>query len=449
MKFKDLKIFIFASISLLFIDSIFAQTQTKGLVLQEMTWTDVRDYLKTCQKKLDEESIKSKAREIHERILTVDTHCDTPSRLLRQNWDIGIRHEPGKRGSGQVDLPRMKEGGLDASFFAVFYGQEERTPEGYARAKERALLSLEAIHKMGEDYSDLVELAISPDDAYRLEKEGKRAVFIGMENGYQIGKDLSLLELYHKRGVRYITLCHTQDNDICDSSTDRLNPEDNGLSDFGKEVVAECNRLGIMVDVSHVSDKSFFDVLKVSKAPVIASHSSVRALCDSPRNLTDEMLRALASNGGVIQICFVSSFIKTPKPNPERDKAIAELQEKYRSWKGKRGEAFREKMWEEYRAIFQKYPVEMATIEELVNHIDHAVKVVGIEHVGIGTDFDGGGGVENCNDVSQLPSITEELVRRGYSEKKIQKIWGGNIMSVFREIIDISKKLQTETKSKE
>lgn len=398
------------------------------------------------QTKLDEESIKAKAREIHERILTVDTHCDTPLLLLKENWDIGIRHESGKRGSGQIDLPRMKEGGLDASFFAVFYGQQERTAEGYARAKEHALLSLDAIHKMCEDYSDQVELALSPGDAFRLEKEEKRAVFIGMENGFQIGKDLSLLELYHKKGVRYITLCHSEDNDICDSSTDRQNPEDNGLSDFGKEVVAECNRWGIMVDVSHISDKSFFGVLKVSKAPVIASHSSVRAVCNSPRNLTDEMLKSLASKGGVIQICFVSSFVKKPKPNPERDKAIEELREKYRARKGERDESLREKIWEEYRAIIQKFPMEMATIEELVNHIDHAVKIAGIEHVGIGTDFDGGGGVDGCNDVSQLPSITEELVRRGYSEKEIQKIWGENIMRVFKEVIDVSEKLQSDTK---
>jgi len=406
-------------------------------------------WLRACKKKLDEESIKARAREIHERVLTVDTHCDTPFQLLRPDWDIGLRHEPGERESGQIDLPRMKEGGLDAAFFAVYYGQEERTPEGYARAKKQALLYLDALRKMGEDYSELVELATSPEDAYRLEEEGKRAVFIGMENGYQIGKDLSLLELYHKKGVRYVTLCHSQDNDICDSSTDRLNPEDNGLSDFGKEVVAECNRWGIMVDVSHISDRSFFDVLKVSKAPIIASHSCARALCDSPRNLTDEMLRALASNGSVIQVCFVSSFIKKPKPNPERDKALADLQEKIQAWTGKRDEAFRGKMRQGYRDIFQKYPTEMATVAELVNHIDHAVKIVGIDHVGIGTDFDGGGGVDGCSDVSQLPRITEELVRRGYSEEEIQKIWGGNIMRVFEEVIDVSKRLQADGMIKE
>lgn len=397
----------------------------------------------SCKKKPDEESIKARARKIHEKVLTVDTHCDTPSRLISQKWDIGLRHEPGLRGSGKIDLPRMVEGGLDAAFFAVFCGQGERTPEGYARAKERAVSMLDALDKMFKDYPHLVGLAVSPEDAYRLEKEGKRAIYIGMENGYQIGKDLSLLEEYYKRGVRYVTLCHTQDNDICDSSTDRQNPEDNGLSDFGKEVVAECNRLGIMVDVSHISDKSFYDVLEVSKAPVIASHSSTRALCDSERNLSDEMLKALASNGGVIQICILSSYLKKPKPNPERDKAIAELREKYRSVEGKMDEAFREKMWQEYRVIFEKYPSEKASVKDAVDHIDHVVKVIGIDHVGIGTDFDGGGGIEGCDDVSEMPNITEELVRRGYSEEKIKKIWSGNIMRVFREVI---KKSEVESK---
>jgi len=195
-------------------------------------------------------------RELHDRVLTVDTHSDTPSRLLREEWDIGERHEPGQSRGTKIDLPRMAEGGLDAEFFAVFVGQGVRTPDGYARAKERATRLLDAIHKMCEDYPQLVGLATSPEDAYRLEKEGKRAAFIGMENGYPIGKDLSLMRKYYERGVRYITLCHSGDNDICDSSTDRRNPEDNGLSEFGKEVVGECNRLGIMVDISHASDKS-------------------------------------------------------------------------------------------------------------------------------------------------------------------------------------------------
>jgi membrane dipeptidase len=386
----------------------------------------------------DEKALKAEAREIHDRVLTVDTHCDTPSRMLRRGWDIGERHEPGQRRSGKIDLPRMAEGGLDAEFFAVYVGQGERTAKGYARARERADELIGAIHKMAGDYPQLVELATSPEDAYRLEKEGKRAAFIGMENGYPIGKDLSLVNEYYDRGIRYITLCHSSDNDICDSSTDRSNPEDKGLTDFGKEVVAECNRLGIMVDISHASDKSFFDVLKVTKAPVIASHSCVRALCDHKRNLSDDMLKALASNNGVIQICFVSSFVKKTKPNPEREKALAELREKYGSWSEVRDEDLREKIEDAYMDIYEKYPSEKATVQELVDHIDYVVSFIGVDNVGIGTDFDGGGGIEGCDDVSELPNITTELLRRGYSEEDIRKIWGANIMRVFRKVIEIS-----------
>lgn len=395
-------------------------------------------WLTSCAPEKDEEALKAEAREIHDRVLTVDTHSDTPSLMLRKGWDIGERHEPGQRRSGKIDLPRMAEGGLDAEFFAVYVGQGERTPEGYARARERANLLLGAIHKMAKDYPQLVELATSPEDAYRLEKEGKRAAFIGMENGYPLGKDLSLVEEYYDRGIRYITLCHSSDNDICDSSTDKRNPEDKGLSDFGKEVVAECNRLGIMVDISHASAKSFFDVLEVTKAPVIASHSCVRTLCDHPRNLSDEMLKALASNNGVIQICFVSSFVKKAKPNPEREKALAELREKYGSWSEVRDESAREKMEDEYMDIYEKYPSEQATVQELVDHIDYVVNLIGVDHVGIGTDFDGGGSIEGCDDVSELPNITEELLRRGYSEEDIQKIWGANIMRVFRKVVEVS-----------
>ncbi|MFQ6037097.1 MAG: dipeptidase [Candidatus Aminicenantales bacterium] len=391
--------------------------------------------------------LAARALEMHQRILTVDTHSDTPGRLLREDWDIGVYHTPGERGSGSIDLPRMKEGGLDAEFFAVYVGQGERTPEGYARARERAERLLDAIHEMCSRHPQLVELALDPEDAERLEKAGKRAAYIGMENGYPIGKDLSLLKTYYERGIRYLTLCHSADNDICDSSTDRRNPEDNGLSDFGREVVAECNRLGIMVDVSHISDKSFFDVLETTEAPVIASHSSVRALCDHPRNMSDEMLEALAANGGVIQICMVSSFLKKPKPNPERDRALEELRKKYGSWQDIRDEKTRERMREEYRAIMEKFPMEKATVSDLADHIDYVVDLIGIEHVGIGSDFDGGGGVEGCDEVSQMPRITEELLRRGYTEEDIQKIWGGNLMRVFRAVRDTAARIQGDKSS--
>ena len=393
-----------------------------------------------CSSQETEADFAKKVSELHDKVLTVDTHADTPSRLLREDWDIGERHEStGRRGS-KIDLPRMAEGGLDAEFFAAFVGQGERTPEGYEAAKERAFRMLGAIHQMCTDYPELVSLATTPEDAYRIEKEGKRAAFIGMENGYPIGKDLSLIEKYYDRGVRYITLCHSSDNDICDSSTDSGDPEDKGLSDFGQEVVAECNRLGIMVDVSHASERSFFDIIESTKAPIIASHSSARALCDHPRNLTDGQLKALAANEGVIQICFVSSFIKEQPPNPERDAALEALRKKYGSRRDIRDEAERAKLYAEYEAIYEKYPGETTTLQELVDHIDHVVAIIGVDHVGIGTDFDGGGGVMGCNDVSEMPNVTEELIRRGYSEEDIRKIWGGNIMRVLARVIEVSER---------
>ncbi len=394
-----------------------------------------------CRPEPAEEDLAVQARLIHDRVLTVDTHCDTASRLPGGNWDIGVRHNSGDRASGKVDLPRMVEGGLDAEFFAVFVGQGERTEQGYDRAKEWALRTLDAIHAMCEKYPDLVGLALTPDDAYRLEKRGMRIAFIGLENGYPIGKDLENVAEFYEKGVRYITLCHSRDNDICDSSTDRQDPEDRGLSDFGREVVAACNRLGMMVDVSHISDKSFYDVLDVTKAPVIASHSSCRALCDSPRNLSDEMIRALAENGGVIQICFLSSYLRKPEPNPERDQALKELREKYGSIREIQDEAVRKKAREEYGAINARYPREMATVEDVVDHIEHVIEIAGVDHVGIGTDFDGGGGVEGCNDVSEMFRVTEELARRGHSEEEIAKIWGGNVMRVLRRVMAVSAEL--------
>jgi len=399
--------------------------------------------LMACRPKVAETDLESKALAIHDRILSVDTHCDTASRLLGSTWDIGVRHEPGQPGSGKIDLPRMAEGGLDAEFFAVFVGQGERTEQGYAKAKDWALKTLAAIQAMCDKYPNLVGLALTPDDAYRLEKEGRRAAFIGMENGYPVGKTLSNLGEYYKLGVRYVTLCHSRDNDICDSSTDRQDPEDQGLSDFGREVVAGCNRLGIMVDISHASDKSFYDILKATKAPIIASHSSCRALCESPRNLSDDMIRALAGNGGVIQICFLSSYVRTPKPNPEREKALKELQAKYGARRDIQDEAVRKKAREDYEALNAKYPEEKATVKELVDHIDHVITLVGIDYVGIGTDFDGGGGVEGCDDVSQMFRVTEELVRRGRTEKEIAKIWGGNIMRVLGRVIAVSRNIKS------
>jgi membrane dipeptidase len=393
--------------------------------------------------KLDEASLEARAKAIHDRILSVDTHCDTTMNMLRANWDIGERHTPGQPGSGLIDLPRMKEGRLDALFFGAFVGQGALTPEAYAKAKERATALIDAVDKMCQKYPQLIGKATTPAEAFRLKKEGKLIAFIGMENGYPIGTDLALIEAFAKRGVRYITLCHSADNQICDSSTDRREPEDKGLSEFGRKVVAECNRLGVMVDVSHMSDKSFFDVLQTTKAPILATHSCCRALGDSPRNLTDDMIRALARNGGVLQMCFLSGYLRSPKPSPEREKALKELEAKYgprRAISGIQDEALRAKAMAEYQAVNQKFPEERATVRDIVDHIEHVVRLVGIDHVGIGTDFDGGGGVTGCADVSEMFHVTMELLRRGYTESKIKKIWGGNTMRVLQKVIDVAAK---------
>jgi len=392
----------------------------------------------SCSTEKKSELTEEEVMEIHNKILTVDTHCDTPMRMVRGEYDMGKFHGPDVERRGKIDLPRMQKGGLDAEFFAAYVGQGERIEQGYKRAKQRADLLIKAVHDMCEQYPGMVGFATTPEDAHTLEEQGKIAAFLGMENGYPIGKDLSLVEEFYNKGVRYITLCHSSDNDICDSSTDRREPEDNGLSEFGRKVVEECNRLGIMVDISHVSDQSFFDVLEHSSAPVIASHSSVRSLCDHPRNLSDEMLKALAEKGGVIQICFVSSFIKKAEENPERKRAIEKLEEKYGEYSEIKDEKIKQKVREEYMKIMEKYPTPSATLEDMVDHIDYVKELVGVDYVGIGTDFDGGGGLDGCNDVSEMPNITRELLKRGYTEEEIRKIWGGNLMRVFQKVIGLS-----------
>ncbi len=385
-----------------------------------------------------DQSILENARKIHERILTIDTHTDTPMMLRSPSFDIGKSNDPKKRG-GKVDFPRMKEGGLDAVFFAVFVGQGPRTQEGREKAKQNALSQFKLIKKAASDYPELAELALRSSDAEEIEKKGKRAIFIGIENGYPIGTDISLVNMFYDLGGRYITLCHTENNDICDSSTDRKGEEHGGLSEFGKKVVKEMNRIGMIIDVSHISDKSFYDVLKTSKAPVIASHSCARAICDNPRNLTDDMLKLLAEKNGVIQLCILSEYIKKPKPYPARDNAFKKLRAEYENY-STLPEKEKEKVREKWYELTRKYPRELASVAEAVDHIDHIVKVAGIDHVGIGTDFDGGGALSDCYDSSELWRITYELVKRGYSEVDIKKIWGGNFFRVFKKIEDISKK---------
>jgi membrane dipeptidase len=367
-----------------------------------------------------------KIHQIHQRILTLDTHADAPIMMQRPGFDVGTSHDT-KRDGSQIDFPRMKEGGMDAMFFAVYTSQGPRTPEGHAEAKRNALNQFKLIHDALKKYPDQAELALTPTDAYRIQKAGKRAVFIGMENGYPIGDDLSMVKTYYDLGCRYITLTHFANNLIGDSSTDPDGPIYGGLSDFGKKVVPEMNRLGILIDVSHVADSTFYDALALSKAPVIASHSNCRALCDFPRNMTDDMIRAVAAKGGVVQVNFVSDYLK--KPSDEHRAAKTKIR------MARVGKVATPEMEARIAAqsdsVAKVYASERASLSDIVDHIDHIVKIAGIDHVGIGSDFDGGGGVNGLEDVSQIENLTAELLRRKYTEADIAKIWGGNLLRVL------------------
>lgn len=374
----------------------------------------------------DEDPTTKKAHKIHQRVLTLDTHADAPIMMKKPGFDVGKTHDT-KRDGSQIDFPRMKQGGMDAMFFAVYTSQGPRTAEGHAAAKRDALTQFDLIHQALKKYPDLAELATTPEDAYRIQKAGKRAVFIGMENGYPVGDDLSMLQKYYDLGARYITLTHFANNLIGDSSTDPDGPMYGGLSEFGKKVVVEMNRLGILVDVSHVADSTFYDALALSKAPMIASHSNCRAICDFPRNMTDDMIKALAAKGGVVQVNFVSDYLKKPSDAHRAAKTkirMAQVGKVSTPEMDARMQAMSD-------SVAKVYANERASVADIADHIDHIVKLVGIDHVGVGSDLDGGGGVNGLEDVSQIESLTAELVRRNYSEADIAKIWGGNLLRVL------------------
>jgi len=386
------------------------------------------------------EKLEKKAHRIHEKCLTIDTHCDTPMKMIKPGFNVRDEHTGPQ---SRVDLPRMKKGGLDAMFFAVFTGQKPRTDENYQKTYQLSHQMLDSIDSMLKHNSDLASLALKADDLARIEKTGKRAICIGMENGFPLAKDISRVEEFYQSGVRYITLCHSYHNDICDSSSDGKPAEHKGLSDFGKQVITEMNRLGMMIDVSHASDKSFFDAVELSKAPIIASHSSVRAVAKHNRNMTDEMIQKLAEKGGVIQICLLDDYIKEPDTTTVKFHEMKNLRKIYQTtfnqMNEKEKEAFSQK-WEEVQGMNS---ADMPSVNNMVDHIDHVKNLVGVDYVGIGSDFDGGGGLRDCADVSQFPNITLELVTRGYNEKEIRKIWGGNLLRVFSEVEKVAEKIST------
>ena len=348
---------------------------------------------------VDEAELYRTAKEIHKRIYTIDSHCDTPmyfkyginigenNKTISVNpkdWGVTDDAKPVKY-QIQVDIPKMQEGFLDATFMVAYLKQGKRDEKSLRKAVQKTESILREIIQQAENNKKNAEIAKTTDDLRRLKKEGKKAIFIGIENGYGIGKDIGNIRKFADMGIGYITLSHNGDNDICDSAMNSKQ-EHNGLSEFGKEVVKEMNRLGVMVDISHTSEKTSFDVLEISEYPVIASHSSAKALRNHPRNISDKLLKVIAQKGGVVQVCLYTYFLRNNKK---------------------------------------------ATTSDLVDHIDYIVKTVGIDHVGIGSDFDGGGGLFDVKTVSGMPKITVELMKRGYSEEDIAKIWGGNLMRVM------------------
>ncbi len=384
----------------------------------------------------DDPALLEKAQQIHDAAITVDTHVDIPTFFASPRFDMAeINVSP-----AQVDLPRMEEGGLDAAFFIVYVGQDKRTPEGYAKAMSTATAKFAAIHRLvSGDQKDRVGLALTADDVRSLHADGKSAALIGIENGFIIGTQIDLLDVYYDLGARYFGLVHNGHNDIADSAQPRLNlgdkpAEHEGLSDFGEQVVRRCNRLGMMIDVSHASKQATLDAIRLSRAPVIASHSSARALYDHPRNMTGEEMLALADKGGVIQIVAFDTYLIPV--SEEKKAAFGELRKKFpfrtldeifgASPETKRAYA------REIRSIQTKFP--RASVSDMVDHIDYAVELVGIDHVGISSDFQGGGGIEGWNDAGDTLNVTIELVRRGYSEDDIKKIWGGNLLRVMAEV---------------
>ncbi|MCA8949926.1 MAG: dipeptidase [Planctomycetes bacterium] len=390
-----------------------------------------------------ERTLAANARRLHAEILTLDTHKDIKPQLAPESLpdDPTTRerfrneYDPSVRGSQQVDFPKMREGGYDCAFFIVYVGQGALTPAGYASALRAANDKFDAIDRMARLFPDTIGLATSPAKVRELHAAGKLIACIGIENGYPMGEDLGLIERFQQRGARYMSIAHNRHSQLGDSHTP-LEPLHGGLSELGKKAIAELNRVGIMVDVSHASKATMLEAVALSKAPVIASHSGCRALRDHSRNLDDEQLRALRKNGGVIQVVGLAGFLKD-------DTARRAAQDALRAALGfdrKADEAEPELPLEARMAALERgmkaidAELPRGNVRDYVDHIDHAVQVAGIDHVGLASDFDGGGGVDGWNDATETPNVTIELVRRGYSRAQIEKIWSGNLLRVWEQV---------------
>lgn len=373
-------------------------------------------------------ALLAKAKAIHDRVLKLDTHNDIDPALFTEDCNYT------QRLTSQVNLPKMVEGDMDVAFLIVYVRQGPLTPEGYAGAYRQAIEKFEAIHRLTEKIApDRMGLALTPDDVRRLHQQGKRAAVIGIENGYAIGTDIKRVQEFFERGGRYMSLAHNGYSQLADSNTGETSGYryNNGLSPLGREVIAEMNRLGMMVDLSHPSKGANLEAIRLSKAPVIASHSSVRAVADHSRNMDDEQLLALKKNGGVIQIVGFAGYIKVaPKA---RTAALALPRSAQPGCPIEDPNA----------AIDAKYPaVPRAKVSDMVDHIDYAVKLIGIDHVGISSDFDGGGGIDGWDSAADAFNVTLELVQRGYTEVQIGKLWSGNLLRVWGDVEKVAQKLR-------
>lgn len=405
-------------------------------------------------------AILAKAKAIHAKVFSVDTHVDINPNNFKSTGPNYTQKLP----NTQVDLVKMEEGGLTSAFLIVYVGQSPNLDAaGFARANEQAIEKFDAIHRLTEELApNRAELALTAADARRIHAAGKRAIFIGVENGFPIGSDITNVKKFYDRGGRYMSLAHNGHSQLSDSNTGERDGVwlHHGLSPLGRQVIVEMNRLGMMIDISHPSKESMMQTLQLTKAPIIASHSGVRAICNHSRNLDDEQMKALAKNGGVAQIVAFNSYVKCdPKRDIPREEARAAAMEDLRkeygitaAATGGRGalqaaiQALPEGKRNEYLAkqediTARRYPSDPpATVADYVNHIDYAVKMMGIDHVGISSDFDGGGGVEGFRSASDALNITVELVKRGYTEQQIAKIWGGNLLRVLAEVEAVAKK---------
>jgi membrane dipeptidase len=381
------------------------------------------------------DDVAERAHALHFSSIVLDTHADTTQRLLDGKFDIAERHP-----DGHIDIPRMREGGLNAQFFSIWMSGKTVGPI----AVKKSLDQIDAVRTMVRTHPKDLVLAVTAEDVRRAHAHGKIAILMGMEGGHMIDNDLAVLRMYSALGVRYMTLSHFFNNDWADSSTDT--PAHNGLTDFGKGVVREMNRVGMLVDISHVADKTFYDALQVSKAPLLASHSSSRALDNHPRNMTDEMVKALAAKGGVVQINYERSYLSQEYNDKFKVSAgdISRLEEKFKKECNDDEECALKKQVHFVQQLVDEGKLPHVSWEKIVDHIDHFVKLVGADHVGLGSDFDGADMPEGMEGAAGLPKITEALMRRGYSDDDIRKILGGNTLRVMERAEQVSRELQSQ-----